>query len=77
MPTFHWFASPLHIFCLSMRGHRGRHRGCSAVLPSGVPAAASTIVAASSLAGASPQGSSGAQQRETTGTTEQEKKVPH
>ena len=42
-----------------MRGHRGCHCGRPAVLPAGVPAAASTIIAASGLAGAGPRGHSG------------------
>ena len=41
---------------LSMRGHRGHHRGCSAVPLSGVPVASSTIIAVSGLAGAEAHG---------------------
>ena len=50
---------PFRFFCLSMSGHCGRRRGCLAVPSSGVPAAASTIVAAPGLAGAGPHGPGG------------------
>ena len=46
---------PFRFFYLLISGRRGCHRGRSAVPSSGVPTAASTIVAASGLAGAGPR----------------------